>query len=283
MVFKVEIDAARALFPEYEFVKSLTPSAQKSAFHVRCDGVDLCLKIISPDQGMDRVHREVIAMQTIQHPNVVRLVDYEFSVKDGNIRHYIVEEYIPGTDFSEHFQVGKSWPIENIKKMFVPLADGLVALETAKIVHRDLKPSNIRVKDGVEPIIIDFGLARLLEMQSLTRTFQGAQIGTPAYFAPEQYSGTKYDIDNRTDLYALGVMMFEAALGKHPTLSGQEQDIEEMSEAVCAKDVNFDEPEFPNLPKALQLLIKRLLERERSKRPHSAQAVAKILRAMEAN
>ena len=81
MPFSVPIEIARAEFPSFEFVSPLTPSEQKAAFHVRREGKELCLKIISPSYGMDRLQREVLAMQAIDHPNVVRLVEYEFSAR----------------------------------------------------------------------------------------------------------------------------------------------------------------------------------------------------------
>ena len=81
MPYLVPIDEAQAHFPEFEFVAALTPSAQKAAFHVRRSGKSLCLKLISPEYGTDRIQREILAMQAIDHPNVVRLLEYEFSAK----------------------------------------------------------------------------------------------------------------------------------------------------------------------------------------------------------
>jgi len=81
VAFIIPIDSARIQFPNYEFVKALTPSAQKSAFHVRRDGEDYCLKIIAPNQALDRVQREVLAMQTLDHPNVVKVLEYEYSAE----------------------------------------------------------------------------------------------------------------------------------------------------------------------------------------------------------
>src|ERR1019366_6588709 len=99
---------------------------------------------------------------------------------------------------------------------FAALCDGLSALKQEGIVHRDIKPENIRVKPSGAPVIIDFGLARHLSLPDLTQTVEGAAIGTPLYFAPEQFDGTKHDIDHRTDLFALGILLFEALTGEHP-------------------------------------------------------------------
>lgn len=278
MPFAVSIDAAREQFPNYEFVCALTPSAQKAAFHVRKDGRDLCLKIIAPTQALDRVQREVLAMQTIQHPNVVRLLEYEYSARAGNSRHYLIEEFIAGEDMSAQLVLGKSWPLSRLITFFSAICDGLEELNSHHIVHRDLKPSNIRIRSDGVPVIIDFGLARLLDMESLTETLAGAMIGTPRYFSPEQFRGTKRDIDHRTDLYALGVLIYEAAVGRHPSMADKPQTIDQLSEAVCNSESFINNAAFKALPQRLNLLVRRLLEKERARRPSNAKLVGQILR-----
>ncbi len=280
MAFIIPIDSARTQFPDYEFVAALTPSAQKSAFHVRRDGKDFCLKIIAPNQALDRVQREVLAMQALDHPNIVKVLEYEYSAKAGTARHYMVEEFVAGDDLSAHMTPGQGWEIAKIAAVFAPLCDGLVALETNKIVHRDLKPSNVRMRPSGVPVIIDFGLARLLDMASLTATIDGATIGTPAYFSPEQFKGTKRDIDHRTDLYALGVLIYQAAVGRHPSFQSALKTMDELSDAVCTSESYVNDAAFKALDPKLQLIVRRLLEKERAKRPASAAIVAKVLREM---
>lgn len=278
MQFVVSIDAAREQFPEYEFVCALTPSAQKAAFHVRKDGRDLCLKIVAPTQALDRVQREVLSMQTIEHPNVVRLLEYEYSARAGSSRHYFIEEFIAGEDLSAQLVPGRPWTLSRLTSFFGAICDGLEVLNSHNIVHRDLKPSNIRIRSNGMPVIIDFGLARLLDMESLTETFAGAMIGTPRYFSPEQFRGTKRDIDSRTDLYALGVLIYEAAVGHHPSVSDKQQTLEQLSEAVCNSESFITDATFNALPSSLNLLVRRLLEKERVRRPSSAKVVGQILR-----
>lgn len=281
MPFLVPVETARALFPLFEIVGPLTPSEQKAAFHARRDGRDLCLKIISPNYAMDRLQREVLAMQAIDHPNVVRLIEYEFSARQGEQRHYLIEEFVPGSDLTDALETGKPWPFDRLIGFFGPLCNGLEQLRMCGIVHRDLKPSNIRIRKNGEPVIIDFGLARHLEMPSLTNTAVGAKLGTPKYFAPEQFTGTRRDIDHRTDLYALGVLMYEAAIGAHPSLTPQMTTMDELSQAVCESESYAQKTEFGALPERLQSLIKRLLAKERSRRPTSAGMVANLLARVE--
>lgn len=280
MPFIVPIDTARSRFPDYEFVAPLTASEQKSAFHVRKNAQDYCLKIIAPNYALNRLQREVLAMEAIDHPNVVRLIEYEYSAKLGQERHYLVEEFIAGTDLTSHLTPGSSWPLSKIIEVFGKLCDGLEHLRAKEIVHRDLKPSNIRVRGTGDPVIIDFGLARILNMESVTLTAEGAMFGTPLYFAPEQFLGTKRDIDHRTDLYALGVLMFEAAVGSHPSVTGKVGTFQDLSDAVCLSESFAAIPAFKALPDKLQLILRRLLAKERSKRPSEAATVAKLLRGL---
>lgn len=277
MPFVVDIDDAKADFPDFEFISALTPSEQKAAFHVRRGGEDLCLKIIAPNHSLDRAQREVAAMQEIDHPNVVKLIEYVFSSKGGRAIHYMVEEFISGHDLAQDIRPGHRWPLEQIKKIFGELCDGLSELRRRNIVHRDLKPNNIRVRENGRPIIIDFGLARMLDLDSLTRT--GMKVGTPLYFSPEQCMGDKHGIDHRTDLYAVGAIMFEAATGKHPShTAGMTED--EFYRAVCEGVKIVGDADFAALPDGLKIIISRLLEKERSRRPVSAELVAKLLRSV---
>jgi serine/threonine-protein kinase len=276
--FSVPLDDAKAQFPEYQFVRALTPSAQKAAFHVR-DGnsIDLCLKIVSPDYERDRLDREIQAMQLVDHPNVVKLREYTFSSRPGTLRHFIVEEFIAGKDLAEHFPLGTQIDALSATLFFARVCDGLVALKNKSIVHRDLKPQNIRVRPDGTPVIIDFGLARHLNLPALTHTLQGAGIGTPAYFAPEQFTGTKHDIDHRTDLFALGIMLYEAVTGESPFLTTGITRAQ-LQDAVCTRTEHLQRPRFLSLDNPLRLLLTKLLQKDRLNRPSDAQQVATILR-----
>lgn len=280
MPFIVPLEDAQAEYPEYAFVGALPPSEQKAAFHIRdAQGTDLCLKIIAPDYRIDRLEREILALQSLRHPNVVRLTEYTFSTKEGWQRHYIIEEFIEGADLSEHLAPGRRWSTSRAARFFGALSDGLSALSEIRLVHRDLKPSNVRVRPDDSPVIIDFGLARHLDLPDLTRTANGAAIGTPEYFAPEQFAGTKHDIDHRTDLFALGVLLYQALVGHHP-FSRAGLSYEQLGDAVCGSHAHLGVPEFAQLPPNWQLVVERLLEKERAKRPHDAAQVAAILRAL---
>jgi serine/threonine protein kinase len=280
MPFIIPIDQAQKLFPEFTFVSPLTPGEQKAAFHVRDHrGNDLCLKIISPDYDLGRLQREIIALQSLSHPNIVSLIEYTFSSKLGFQRHYIVEEFIDGCDLYDLLLPGHQWKIDITASFFAKLFDGLNALNAKNLVHRDLKPKNIRVRRDNSPVIIDFGLARHLSLSDLTRTSEGAAIGTPLYFAPEQFEGNKHDIDHRTDLYACGTILYEALIGHHP-FHNQMNSYSILMDAVCNSEEYKSDLVFRALPQQWQLLINKLLEKQRAKRPLNANQVASIIRKL---
>lgn len=278
MPFIVQLQDAQATFPDYNFVAPLTPSEQKAAFHVQdADGNDLCLKIIAPNYHIDRLQREIQALQSIDHDNVVKLVEYTFSSRPGQQRHYIIEEFIEGNDLTTKLSQEHVWNRVEVADVFAMILDGLSALDAHNIVHRDLKPSNIRVRHDGHPVIIDFGLARHIDLPDITRTEDGAAIGTPIYFAPEQFNGTKHDIDPRTDIFAAGVLMYEALVGQHPFWQ-RGMNMQQLSDAVCNSDEYRHIPTFAASPDRWQLILERMLEKNRAGRPRNAAQVATILR-----
>ena len=279
MTFTLTLQDAQVQFPDYKFVKTLTPSAQKAAFHVRDrDGNDLCLKIVAPTYERVRLDREIFAMQTVDHPNVVRLYEYTFSSKPGQQRHFIVEEFVDGSDLADKMKLGQPWAIQEAVQFFSKVCDGLAALRERGIVHRDIKPQNVRVRPDGDPVIIDFGLARHLGLPDLTKTLQGAQIGTPAYFAPEQFDGTKHDIDHRTDLFAVGILLYVATTGEQPFIDSTVHTVAQLRDAVCDRDDHLKRPRFLALDGKLRILIGKLLEKQRAKRPTDPAQIAAILR-----
>lgn len=281
MPYLVDIKQAETMFPDFTFVQALTPSEQKAAFHVKDkDGTDLCLKLIAPNYERDRLDREIQALQTINHPNVVKLIEYTFSSKPGHQRHYIVEEFIEGQDLTAILLPGTPWIIKSVVEFFAALCDGLFAMKEKDIVHRDFKPANIRVRPDGSPIIIDFGLARHLMLPDLTQTVDGAAIGTPRYFAPEQFDGTKHDIDHRTDLFAMGIILYEALTGESPFYNPKMTTRAQLRQAVCESTVHLTRPLFLALDPKWRVLLTRLLEKERARRPSDAQQVGVILRKL---
>jgi len=282
MPYSVSITDAEKMFPDFTFVRALTPSEQKAAFQVKdkATNTDLCLKMIAPNYERDRLDREIQALQSINHPNVVKLIEYTFSSKAGYQRHYIVEEFIEGQDLTAILIPSKPWDVKAVAGFFSAVCDGLFAMHQKEIVHRDLKPANIRVRPNGSPVIIDFGLARHLNLPDLTLTTAGAAIGTPRYFAPEQFDGTKHDIDHRTDLFALGILVYEALTGESPFYNSKMTSRAQLRQATCESTVHLTKPLFQALDPKWRSLVTRLLEKERARRPSDAQQVGLLLRKL---
>ena len=175
---------------------------------------------------------------------------------------------------------GEPWSLESVAEFFSELCEGLSAIKDKDIVHRDLKPANIRVRPDGRPVIIDFGLARHLSLPDLTNTVDGAAIGTPRYFSPEQFDGTKHDIDNRTDWFALGILLYEAVTGEPPFYNHKMKNLGQLRQAVCESTVHLTKPSFQALDKGWRTLIARLLKKERAKRPSDPRQVGVMLKKL---
>ena len=148
----------------------------------------------------NRITREIAALKSVNHPNVVSYVD-DGSFTDNGVEYfYVVMDYIEGEDLQTYI-ANHDLSVKDVLFIFQCIADGVDAIHSQHIVHRDLKPANIYVTSQGEVKILDFGLSKLIDFTSITST--GAEIGSPLYMSPEQVKDSK-NIDYRSDYYALG-------------------------------------------------------------------------------
>jgi serine/threonine protein kinase len=158
---------------------------------------------------LKRFEREARALAKLSHPNIVKVLD--FGEHDG--APYLVMEYLPGGTLKQRLGGGRfAW--QDAIRLLTPIAQALAHAHAAGIVHRDIKPSNILITQTGEPMLSDFGIAKILdseETRDLTGT--GAGIGTPEYMAPEQGMG---QTDERADIYALGIVLYQMITGHVP-------------------------------------------------------------------
>lgn len=213
-------------FPISEIVSEFPKSGQKQALLVKHNKYGLVmLKIV--DGNNERVKREIQIVCENNFENVPRIMEVnEFDI-NGQKGLYTFEEYIEGESLRNYIDNNKMG-LEEALKLTEQILKIIVQMEKRHIVHRDIKPDNIlRSKTG-EWYLIDFGIARALDMNSLTLT--AMQIGphTPGYGAPELFQYTKKDIDSRADIFSLGVVVFEAVTGTHPFIRGDEVDLNEI-------------------------------------------------------
>ncbi len=192
-------------------------------------GKKVALKVLhaefaSNPEVADRFFTEAKSVNAIGHPNIVDIVDYGViqSGPGGNDRLvYFIMEYLAGQTLSQAIRTDAPIPPERALVIALQVADALAASHKASIVHRDLKPDNIiliqrgRERDFVK--LLDFGIAKLTGSDGLSshKTRTGLVLGTPAYMSPEQCEG-RATVDHRTDIYALGVVLYEMLVGRVP-------------------------------------------------------------------
>jgi serine/threonine protein kinase len=182
-------------------------------------GSRVAVKILSDQcahdpELLDRFFAEARAVNLIRHENIVSVIDLS-TLPDG--RPFIVMEYIEGQTLGELVR-GPTLPLGGVVQVMTEMLSALGAAHAIGIIHRDLKPDNVLVTGEGHAKVLDFGIAKLapsLQAALSPRTRTGALLGTPAYMAPEQITGSG-QVDARTDLYAAGVVLFEVVTGRAP-------------------------------------------------------------------
>jgi len=171
-------------------------------------------QVFRSERALRRFEREVELAAMLEHPNVARVYD------SGNHagHHYYALELIDGVSLDQYI-ADHTINRQAILEVFCKVCAGVQAAHQRGVIHRDLKPSNILVSSDGEPHVLDFGLAKQMDDQSDVRsliTLEGEIAGTPAFMAPEQAGGHVSEIDTRTDVYALGVVLYRLLTGKSP-------------------------------------------------------------------
>ena len=263
----------------YQIVEQLGEggmAAVYKAFDTRLERF-VALKVILPNfqisnQFLKRFEREAKALAQLSHPNIVKVHDYgEHVAAGGDAVPYLVMEYLPGGTLKA--SAGQTISPAEAARLLLPLARALGHAHRQGIVHRDVKPANVLITESGEPMLSDFGIARMLEgdqTQGLTGTGMG--IGTPEYMAPEQGMGEK--VDARADIYALGVMLYEMVTGRKPYRADTPM-------AVMLKKASEPLPPptryIPSLPPAVEGVILKALARQPEQRYASMDQFAAAL------
>ncbi|MFQ5652259.1 MAG: protein kinase [bacterium] len=223
----------------------------------------VALKFLPPhlsqaEEEKKRFIHEAKTASALNHPNIATI--YEIDEADGQI--FIAMEYIEGKSI-EDMLVGANGrlplPVDDAISHAIQIAEGLQAAHEKGIIHRDIKPANIIITEEGQAKIVDFGLAKLAGRTMLTK--EGTTLGTVAYMSPEQTQGAH--IDHRTDIWALGVMVYEMLAGDHPFKGDYEQ-------AVMYSIMN-ENPEFitkvrSEVPTQMEKILEKALEKNPDKR-----------------
>jgi serine/threonine-protein kinase len=207
-----------------------------------------------PDQ-IERFRREARAVAQVSHPNVVAVID---AGEDGG-RPYIVFEYCDGETLKQRIDRMGRLPLDEAAAYAIEVGRGLQAAHARRLVHRDVKPQNVLIDSEGRAKVTDFGIARELEQDGLTKT--GRVLGTTDYVSPEQAMGQA--VDDRSDIYSLGVLLYEMLTGELPFQA-------ENVVGVAMKHVNERMPDVqrrrPEVSSALAAVIERATEKKPEKR-----------------
>jgi serine/threonine-protein kinase len=278
------------MFGNYRIVLRLGSGAMGTVFLGEHERIArrAAIKVLAPEFAEDaeilrRFFDEARATSLIRHPAIVEVLDC--GVHPDGRRPYIVMEYLQGETLAGTLERTGSvaWPQACATAR--QIAEGLGAAHRHRIIHRDVKPANLMlVTDSSAPgatapaivKVLDFGVAKLLcDTQSKALTHPGQLLGTPEYMAPEQCGG-EGTIDERTDIYALGCVLFEMICGGPPFLCNKLSDIilaHRWREAPSASS-------RAELPPALDRLITRMLSKRPADRPSDMASVAEVLRGL---
>ncbi len=231
------------------------------------------LKVLRPSLGelaRQRFIAEAKATAAIDHPNVVTIYDVG---NDGPLS-YIAMQWIPGRTLEQLLSEHETLSVETTRQLVEQIANGLTAAHQRKLIHRDIKPANIWIPENDEPAkILDFGLVRVND-EDPQLTCTGMIAGTPCYMSPEQSRGDQ--LDERSDLFSLGCLMYQALSGKLPFRSD--------NALATLRSIQHDQPlELaridPTIDQATSDLVMCLLAKSPARRPATAQALIQALHA----
>ena len=225
---------------------------------------------------LERFHREAKVVAGLRHHNIVQIHDFDTS--DGHP--YIVMEYLKGPTLSSYLrglhERNERIPQHQVARLLKALTDALDYAHSEGVIHRDIKPGNIilhnrteaipldqPLANGVEAILTDFGLVRIIN--ATTQTASGMVSGTPAYMSPEQARGDK--TDHRTDIYSLGVVLYEMLAGRVPFEA-------DSTMAVIYMHIHTPPPPIPELPEDVQAVLDRALSKNPNDRYQTSHEMA---------
>ncbi|MCG8417072.1 MAG: serine/threonine-protein kinase [Proteobacteria bacterium] len=228
-------------------------------------------------QVVSRFLNEARAASRIPHPGITQVFD--LGVHNGQA--YFVMEYLDGESLSSYFKGRPYIPLKTISDICTKIADTIAAAHDAGIIHRDLKPDNIHIlEDKSDPSllrikVLDFGIAKLLhtDRDEASITQAGAIMGTPSYMSPEQLLDAAH-IDNRSDIYSLGCILFELVCGRRPFAG---KGLMEMANAHLHNSPPRPSTLKPSIPPYLDSLVERMLAKDPDHRPQSMREVIKLL------
>jgi serine/threonine-protein kinase len=230
-------------------------------------GRTVAIKALKPSIAIDsqfaqRFEREALFMASLQHENILHV--HDFIKGDGTM--YIIMEYVQGIDLYDLLQLTPRLPVDIAAIVMLQVARALDYAHFRGIIHRDIKPANIIISHGGEVKLMDFGIARDHSLADLTET--GTGVGTPSYMSPEQILGDKLDF--RSDIFSLGIVLYQCVTGQKPFIEDDSRTVMQkirLDRHVSARKM------APNVPRSLERILARCMEKIPANRYPSTQAL----------
>ncbi|QDU14842.1 Serine/threonine-protein kinase PrkC [Gimesia maris] len=255
-------------FDELSNIESLAIGGQKFVFAAnhKVDGA-VVLKLIKPSIDLDHVNREILAVQRVESNRVPSILEHgQIETQLGHC-FWIREKRVEGKALNEELSDGPL-KYEDSYRLGIHILEALVRAEQVDIVHRDIKPQNIIKDTSGNFWLLDFGIARHLELTSLTPSAAHFGKFTAGYAPQEQFRNIKLKIDTRTDLFALGITLYESSLGHNP-FHHQARDVLHILKNVEQLQLN-PLSEVSSVPNNFSDFVSCLTQKRREHRPHSA-------------
>ena len=272
-LFGIDDFAIPKEFGQYEILGEIARGAMSVVYRVKQRGLDrvVALKVLqggasaSPEQ-LQRFMQEAHAAARIQHPNIVPI--HDFGVQGG--QHYFTMDYIAGESLAERLAKGPL-PVREALEIVRQAADALQYAHEHNVVHRDIKPGNILLDKTGHVKVTDFGVAKEMDHTEMHLTATGQMIGTPQYMSPEQASGRSAHVDQRSDIFSLGVTLYEMLTGRPAFLA---ESMMQMLHKVCHDDPPPPHQINSRVHRDAATICLKAIEKEPARRYQTARAMA---------